>query len=341
MKNRKFWINMIIMAAIFITTAFPTTIGLAASTSLPGKASSQFKSNQLTRINFISGGTSAVVSGDLLANSTAQYVLRALANQVMDVSLTAPEGAKLSVTTSTGRALSAIASSTTSFRGYLPRNGDYVIKVTSGSKAGSYSVSVLIPERVSFERGATSATLKGTLKAHQSHDYVLGAMTGQLLEVNVTPTSGLQLIIYGIDGTVLRSGMGEGSSFRGQLPLTEDYIVTVRAGDQDVSYAMDVIIPVRISFASGVYSATVYGSVKADNSQFYVLKAAVNQTMQVKVTSARAIQLIVYGANGASVANTTNENNSFKGDLPTTQDYIVVVKAGASAASYTISFTIK
>ena len=58
----------------------------------------------------------------------------------------------------------------------------------------------------------------------------LRAQAGQLMEINVTPENpenNLQLIIYGVDGSVLRSGMGEGSTFRGELPFSEDYIVTV------------------------------------------------------------------------------------------------------------------
>jgi len=295
----------------------------------------------LTRISFVAGGTSAVVSGDLAAKSSVRYVLRALANQLMDVTLTAPAGASLVVTTAFGRVLPAVTISSTSFRGYLPRNGDYIIEVRSDSQALSYSVNVSIPERVSFARGATSAALTGKVSAHQSHDYILRARAGQVLEINVAPENGLQLIIFGVDGTVLRSGMGEGSSFRGELPLSQDYIVTVRAGEVDVSYTMDVIIPARISFARGAVSASLNGWVKANGSQYYVLRALKDQTMKVDVTSARAVQLIIYGVDGVVLKSATSAGTSFSGVLPGTQDYIVAVKAGATAAYFTLKVTIK
>jgi hypothetical protein len=100
-----------------------------------------------TRIGFDSGATSAVVSGSLPANSSARYVLNAGYGQLMDVSLSAPEGAKLKVTTSGGYVLTPIpgTSGSTGFRGYLPYTGDYYITVSAGSQTVSYSVEVFIP----------------------------------------------------------------------------------------------------------------------------------------------------------------------------------------------------
>jgi hypothetical protein len=237
--------------------------------------------------------------------------------------------------------LRPITSSAASFRGYLPRTGDYIIEVKSGSQAVSYSVSVTIPERVSFERGATSAALKGKLSAHQSHNFILRARAGQILEINLAPAGNLQLIIFGVDGTVLRSGMGEGSSFRGELPLGQDYIVTVKTGEMDVSYTLDVIIPARISFTRGAVSAALNSLVKANNSQYFVLRALKDQTMKVDVTSARAVQLIVYGMDGTVLKSGMSEGTTFSGVLPAAQDYFLVVKAGAAAASFTLKVTIK
>lgn len=292
------------------------------------------------RISFAVGTTSAVVSGTIQANTSAQYVVRAMAGQLMEVSLSAPEGARLAITDFYGRALTPISSSSTSFRGYLWRTGDYYIKVLSGSQALSYSVSVIIPQRVNFELGTTSATITGSLDAHQGLDYILGAGAGQLMEIDVTPAKSVQLIIYGADGTVLRSGMTEGSFYRGELPSTQDYVVAVRAGDVDVTYTMKVIIPRRISFQPGAISGTVSSSVKANASQYYVLRAMKNQTMQVEITSGTGLQLMVYGADGTVLKSGTSEGSSFTGKLPGTQDYVLVVRAGSTPAKFTLKVTI-
>ncbi len=300
------------------------------------------QSANAVRIQFERGATSASISGSLSANSSARYVLRALANQLMDVTLSAPEGARLLVTGTDGKALAPVSgSSLTGFRGYLPRTGDFYLEVRSGSQAISYSFNVFIPQRISFDPGTTSAALFGRLSPHQSRDYIMRARGGQLLEIEVSPANSVQLIIYGIDGTVLRSGMGEGSSFRGELPGSQDYIVTVRAGGgQDVSYTMNVVIPRRISFQKGAISGVEYGWVGANKSQYYVLRAMKNQTMQVDVTPADGLQLVIYGADGAVLKSGLGEGASFKGLLPSTQDYVLVLKAGSTQARYKLLVTI-
>ena len=62
------------------------------------------------------------------------------------------------------------------------------------------------------------------------------------MQVKITPGSALQLIVYGVDGTVLKSGMGEGSSFSGELPSTQDYILAVKTAASWVSYRLRVTI---------------------------------------------------------------------------------------------------
>jgi hypothetical protein len=299
-----------------------------------------------TRIRFDRGATSAVVDGDLPANGTARYVLRAAFGQLMDVTLSAPEGASLKVTRIGGRRLTPIegTSGDTGFRGYLPYTGDYFITVKAGDQAVSYSVNVFIPVRVRFARGATSDNLMGRLNAHQGLDYILRAGEGQILEVNVKPAYSdvnLQLIIYGVDGTVLRSGMGEGSSFRGELPSSQDYLVSVRAGDDATEFGMDVIIPQRIRFQTGAFSGSVRTYLLTDHTQYYVLRAAEDQTMQVETTPDDGLWMTVYGADGTVLQSADTEGASFSGDLPSTQDYILAISNAGDPISYRLRVTIR
>ncbi len=333
MKRIHLFLTLVLLAA----TLFGSGRAMAANSEI----SALETDSGPKRIQFAPGATSAVVSGTLSAKSSTRYVLRALAGQLMDVNLSAPQGARLSVTTAAGGVLSAVTSSSTAFRGYLPASGDYILKVSAGKQALSFSINVSIPQRIAFERGATSAVIKGKVKAHQGLDYILGAAAGQLMEIDVTPEDSLQLIIFGVDGTVLKSGMGQASSFRGGLPLSEDYLVSVRAGDQDVSFTMNVIIPQRISFQPGAVSATVKGNASANHSQYYVLRARKNQAMQVKVTSPESVQLTIYGADGTVLKSGMGQGTSFSGDLPSTQDYVLVLRAGSHAAAYSLKVTIK
>jgi hypothetical protein len=299
-----------------------------------------------TRIRFDRGTTSAEVSGDLKANTSIRYVLRAGVRQLMDVTLSAPEGVSLRVTTTGGRRLTPIegTSGSTSFRGYLPYTGDFILTIASGSRKISYSLDVFIPVRVSFDRGATSDTLEGQLDAHQGLDYILRAGEGQVLEVNVATEdthAPVQLIIYGVDGDVLRSGMGEGSSFRDELPTSQDYIVSVRAGDKSTDFEMDVIIPQRVRFKTGAVSGSVFTNLPANHTQYYVLRAGEDQTMQVKISPDKGLQLVVYGVDGAVLKDDTDDGASFSGELPSSQDYILAVSSAASRASYRLRVTIR
>jgi len=179
--------------------------------------------------------------------------------------------------------------------------------------------------RVSFDRGATSDTIEGHLKAHQGLDYILRAGEGQVLEINVTPEDDddeLQLIIYGVDGDVLRSGRGEGSSFRGELPTSQDYIVSVRAGDERADFEMDVIIPQRISFKRGDVSGSVSTTLPAYHTQYYVLRAMEDQSMKVKISPDDDIVLMVYGADGTVLQDEEDGEADFSGELPSDQDLI-------------------
>ena len=319
------------LGAAFLSAPLLKTARAAGSDAAPA----------LERIRFAPGATSARVEGELRARESERYVLRAIAGQLMEVNLSAGAGARLTVSTASGRVLNPSIRGNGIFRHYLPANGDYYLEVEAGSRAASYAVTVSIPERISFARGATSGAVEGELAAQQSHEYILGAQAGQLLEVAGDPDGELQLIIYGVDGTVLRSGRGEGASFRGQLPRTQDYLVVVRAGSRAVSYSLNVMIPQRISFERGSVSGSVNGWAGAHGSQYYVLRALKGQEMQVRVVSDENVQLIVYGADGTVLKSGMSEGSRFSGELPSTQDYILVVRAGARAAAYTLKATIR
>jgi len=104
-------------------------------------------------------------------------------------------------------------------------------------------MSVDIPQRIRFTTGSTSANLTGTVPADLSQFFILGAAKGQTLNVTATPQDKLQLIIYGVDGSVLRSGMGDGDSFTGVLPSTQDYILVLKSANQVQAFTMNVQIP--------------------------------------------------------------------------------------------------
>ena len=198
-----------------------------------------------------------------------------------------------------------------------------------------------IPETIHFAPGATSQVLQGSLAANSSQYYVLYAQANQLLQVILTPQSGLNLSVTGIDGTVLKSTGSGGASFRGILPSAQYYVLTVSNGNNAVaSYTMNVNIPARISFVSGATSASVNGSLAANGNQYYILNAQKNQTMQVQVTPQQGIGLTIYGVDGTVLKNEMSSAASFTGTLPSSQDYVLGLSSTGTATSYTLHVSI-
>lgn len=101
--------------------------------------------------------------------------------------------------------------------------------------------------RIQFTPGSSSATLWGSLSPNGIDAYVLTALAGQTMTVDVIPTSGQPLLsISGANGEVLKSAGAGSPNWSGVLPLTQDYFITVSAeGSSAVNYTLQVTIPPR------------------------------------------------------------------------------------------------
>jgi hypothetical protein len=291
------------------------------------------------RISFAPGTTSAAVEGDLPANGVQQYVVHVEASQLMEVSVTPQERLRLSVVGADGKVLLSDSAAIPFFRGLVPSSQDYILTVLARGGATPYSLNVIIPARISFAAGTTSATVEGNLAANGVQYYVLGITKGQLLDVTVSPED-IRLSIYGVDGTVLMSGMGGGSAFRGTVPISEDYIVALSAENGATPYSMQVIIPARISFAPGATSAEVQGNLAINSVQYYVIQAMAGQLMEVGVSPQDGVRLSIYGVDGTVLASGMASSPFFRGTLPSTQDYIIALIAEPGPVSYTMDVII-
>jgi hypothetical protein len=92
--------------------------------------------------------------------------------------------------------------------------------------------------RVKFERGASSATLKGTTKG--ANEYILGARAGQTLTVN-SSGGGYTLELRADTGDELPQPVA-GKAFFVKLPKSGDYRVVVNAQDEKkpATYTLEV-----------------------------------------------------------------------------------------------------
>ncbi len=107
------------------------------------------------------------------------------------------------------------------------------------------------PIDIYFAPGNDSLRVPGDVPAGGIDRYVLTAMEGQEMTVNLLDPSGAQiaydtavLVIWGADGTVLISDHADALTWAGQLPFTQEYTIDVKSiSAETVSYILEVIIP--------------------------------------------------------------------------------------------------
>jgi hypothetical protein len=206
------------------TTVPPVTVtpipptSTTAPTTAPGQA---------IRLIFAAGATNVTAEGQMSANTTRRYVFWADKNQLMDISLYGASGAYIAISSANGTKLVDFSQGWTWYRDYFPEKGDWYIDIRAGKADTGYSLYLGIPQRVSFAASSSSLTAKATIPAGKTHNFIVWGNKGQTLEVSVSPSQNFKLSIWHVDGTVLLSGMGDSTSFEGELPEAGDYIINV------------------------------------------------------------------------------------------------------------------
>jgi hypothetical protein len=199
--------------------------------------------------------------------------------------------------------------------------------------------------RISFASGGTSATKEGNLPAGGIADYVIRALSGQTMLVNVySPGDNVYLGVIGLsDGIPLLRTIAEESNFRTTLPATQDYRLTVAAPFAPSNYTLQVIIPARIQFQSGAISASVDGHLGGNQTNYYLARASAGQTMEVKIVSpGNSVLLTIYGLDdGIPLVRYVSGAWQWSGVLPATQDYMIEAFATDGATNYTVQVKIQ
>lgn len=196
------------------------------------------------RINFETNATNASVMGMVPSYTTQRYVFRAMASQLVDISLTSGQECAISVSGRDGTVLLSPMGESQHFRGYLPSTQDWFIDIRAAGANANFGLYLMIPERINFAPGTHEITLNSFVPAGGVHNYIAYALAGQDLNVSVTPAGNLALSLWGIDGTVLMSSMGEGNSWGGTLPISQDWIINVRSapgvGNRNYTFWLDI-----------------------------------------------------------------------------------------------------
>jgi hypothetical protein len=200
----------------------------------------------VTRITFAPGATEASVEGSLPGGQSQDFAVGALQGQTMMLDLSSSSNsATLSVWGAQGTNPQAVRVTPGGWLGLLPATEDYIIRVGAGSLAINFSLNVTIPQRITFAPGAVSATRNGMTSARRTVTYLLRASAGQTMTatLNVPPNSA-GLTIYGLDdGIPLVRAVSDATTFTGQLPGSQDYVIeVVPAVDGTFNFSLQVVV---------------------------------------------------------------------------------------------------
>jgi hypothetical protein len=216
----------------------------------------------------------------------------------------------------------------------LPTVGPSISPVPPTRQSAGPTVVVPGATRIDFLTGATTGIVSAPIQAGGTQNYVLQALQGQPMLVNVDSLNqDVTLSIKTQGGTSMLNASAHQSTWQGTLPQTEDYYLTVHGGGSSENFTLSVTIPSRIKFAEGAISAKASGKSVAGYNVAYTVFAAKGQKMTVILENLSGdAALTIYGfTDGQPYVNTMSAQTSFTFKLPATQDYIieVVPKAGS------------
>ncbi len=201
-------------------------------------------------IQFALGATEAAVQGQIPANGFATYSINAQAGQSVELTLSSNSpSARLAVLSPTGVPLAPQRGNPegTYWQSTLPAGGNYIIQVLAGNAApvANFGLNVTIPVRVTFAPGAVSAQVQGATAESRVVTYLLKANGGQTMTVILNaPPNSAGITIYGMqDGQPLIRSQSGATSWTGQLPMTQDYVIqVVPFGNGAVNYTLDMTV---------------------------------------------------------------------------------------------------
>lgn len=210
--------------------------------------------------------------------------------------------------------------------------------------------------RLIFTADATAAAVRGILAAQTEQHYLVRALAGQQLRVELASSTGQAVFrIRGMaDGKLLKGRSRDVTIWEGTAPTTQDYQITVEAPattpfelvthfDPRQAPAAPAPAPTRLLFAAGASTLTVSGTVVAPEEQRYLVRGVAGRTLQIALTAtSKGTTFAVQGiTDGKPLKRLETVEKSWSGALPLTQDYLVTVTTSGAAVAYTLELAME
>ncbi len=200
-----------------------------------------------TRISFLAGATSAIVTAPIQAGDTQNYVLEAFQGQPMIVNVSsANNDVTLGIKTQGGTNILNISAGQSTWQGSLPQTEDYYLILHGGATTENFTLNIVIPSRITFLPGAELDKVAGKTVGGYAVSYVAFASKGQRMTVdlgNLSNTAALTIWGFTDGQPYVNANMSPTTHFVFTLPATQDYIIqVVPQGGLVVSYTLTVQI---------------------------------------------------------------------------------------------------
>lgn len=223
----------------------------------------------------------------------------------------------------------------------------------TATEASSASTPVSTPELIRFGFGETAATRTGVIVQGERMEYLLRVSTGQTLNVDIASDGDYaNFAITGVsDGQPYKRLENEDRAFSFVVPTTQDYRITVATAapeGEETYFTLFVDVPpaaasptpvpdwppidpvsnpARLQVPLGETSVSVTDILRTYGADGYLLEAQAGQRMIVTVTSPDDIaRFSVSGYDDGIVLKPLDDQSTWQGILPSTQDYLVQVE---------------
>jgi hypothetical protein len=215
--------------------------------------------------------------------------------------------------------------------------------------------------RIQFQPNATSWYTPGDLAPNASIRFVLSAMQGQQMNVNLStePASSASLYISGADGVAYT--FSPTLSWSGILPASQDYYIDVfSTSQQNITYQVSVEIPVvsggvplsespkiakdqQIRFAVGPLDVELSGAVIRGERDRYSLSMLAGEILDVQITSLEGNAVFsILGPDQIALPGTEEGKDTIQWAVPIPVDgvYSILVAPTRGNATYTLKVNV-
>ncbi|MEZ4730523.1 MAG: hypothetical protein R3E79_25645 [Caldilineaceae bacterium] len=211
-------------------------------------------------------------------------------------------------------------------------------------------------QRLRFDKSMTTASTHGVIQPQVQQPYLVRALAGQRLMVEVASPGGQASF------TLQRADNAEGQTplvtesryWTGNVPTTQDYLITVAAPTATPFQLVATLdprqaptapqpAPIRLLFAAGASATTVTGQVPAPERRRYLVRATAGQTLTVDLLSAEAgITFAVQGVtDGLPLKRLENGGEHWGAQVLLTQDYLITIAAPGEPVDYTLQVALQ